>query len=58
MGTTSSGATAPPIWLAISMTPEMLARWDGGNHRAVTMEALGKAPASPAPNANRVASSA
>ena len=49
-----SGAMAPPIWLAISRTPEMLARWVGGNHRETTMEALGNAPASPAPKQNLV----
>ena len=48
---------APPIWLAISSTPEMLARFEGGNHRETTMLALGNAPASPAPKQNRVNSS-
>jgi hypothetical protein len=54
MGTTSNGAMAPPIWLAISMTPAMLARCVVRNHREMTMEAFGKAPASPAPNENLV----
>jgi hypothetical protein len=54
MGTTRSGAMAPPIWLAISSTPAMLARWDGGNHRETTIDAFGNAPASPAPKQNLV----
>ena len=48
---------APPIWLAISSTPEMLARWVGANHRETTMLAFGNAPASPAPKQNLVTSS-
>ena len=45
---------APPNWAAISMTPETLARCDGGNQRESTMDALGNAPASPAPKQKRV----
>ena len=45
---------APPIWLAISSTPHMLARCDAGNQRETTMDALGNAPASPAPKQNLV----
>ena len=48
---------APPIWLAIRFTPHIVARCAGLNHRATTMEALGNAPASPAPNRNRTTSS-
>src|SRR5262245_19640379 len=52
IGTTSSGAIAPPIWLAISITPAMLARCDAGNQRDTTIDAFGNAPASPAPKQN------
>src|SRR6266478_9982311 len=54
MGTTNNGAIAPPIWLAISKTPDMLARCVGGNQRETTIDPFGKAPASPAPKQNRV----
>src|SRR5215467_4976069 len=33
MGTTKSCATAPPIWLAVSVTPDIVARCAGGNQR-------------------------
>jgi len=52
IGTTSNGATAPPIWLAMSVTPHIVALRAGGNHREITTDAIGKAPASPAPNRN------
>ena len=48
---------APPIWLAISSTPAMLARAVGANQRDTTIDAFGNAPASPAPKQNLVASS-
>ncbi len=48
---------APPIWLAIRVTPDIVARCPGGNHRDTTIDAFGNAPASPAPNRNRMRSS-
>ena len=47
---------APPTWLAIRFTPDIVARCRGGNHRDTTTDAFGNAPASPAPNRNLVSS--
>jgi hypothetical protein len=57
MGITNSGAIAPPIWLAMSVKPDIVALWLGGNQRATTTEAPGNAPASPAPKKNLVSRS-
>src|SRR5438874_202295 len=57
MGTTSKGEMAPPIRLAIQTMPCALARSTVGNQREMLEELLGYAPASPAPNKNRIGSS-
>src|SRR5258708_13019828 len=57
MGTTSKGEMAPPMRLAIQTMPCALARSTVGNQREMLEELLGYAPASPAPNRNRIGSS-
>src|SRR5205823_5250058 len=57
IGTTSRGAIAPPMRLAIQIMPWALARSAVGNQREMLAELFGYAPASPAPNRNRIGSS-
>jgi hypothetical protein len=44
---------AAPIWLVIQTIPHARARFVGGIHRAITVDAFGYAPASPMPKQNR-----
>src|SRR5947207_13122446 len=53
----SGGASAPPSRVPMKMMPCARPRSAVGNHCEKLREALGKAPASPAPNKNRKASS-
>src|SRR6476619_2668377 len=57
MGTTSNGEISPPKRLAIHTVPCARPRSTTGNQREIADELLGYAPASPAPNAKRTASS-
>ena len=52
------GATAPPSLAVVQTTPCALPRCSWGNQRVRPRAMLGKAPASPMPNANRISSSA
>src|ERR1700758_1711990 len=45
IGTTNSGAMAPPNWLVIHTIPQARARCCAGIHRAITAPAFGYAPA-------------
>ncbi len=54
----NGGATAPPSRAVVQMTPWARPRCSGGNQRVKARAMLGNAPASPAPKANRIASSA
>src|SRR5205823_1076435 len=47
----------PPTRVPNRIAAFALPRSDSGNHRATAFDALGSAPASPAPNRNRVARS-
>ena len=57
IGMTRKGEMAPPMRLAIQTRPCARARSTVGNQREMLDELLGYAPASPAPNRNRMGSS-
>jgi len=54
---TSGTPTMPPTRVPKRTAPLALPRSESGNHRATAFDVLGSAPASPAPNRNRVARS-
>ena len=54
---TTIGVSPPPRWAPAKKIPCAVPRSAAGNHREKVLATLGKAPASPTPNRNRITSS-